>query len=134
MLRQARRRLARAGLRPRLLRASAKHLPFQSGSFSDVVATFPAPYILETVTLEEVQRVLRPDGQLVIVDAGKVHMPGSYRALLDLIYGDAQAAESARRYRPVLEDAGFAVQVRESRIGHSNVMIVVARPVPYADA
>src|SRR5947209_4463599 len=58
MLRQARRRLRRAGVPLHVLQSRAQHLPFPSAAFSDVVATFPAPYILDPATLAEVRRVL----------------------------------------------------------------------------
>ncbi|CAA9243261.1 MAG: hypothetical protein AVDCRST_MAG93-1423, partial [uncultured Chloroflexia bacterium] len=67
MLRGARRRI---GIRHQLILARAPWLPFPSSHFSDVVATFPAPYLLEAPTLEEIIRVLRPNGRLVIVDGG----------------------------------------------------------------
>lgn len=67
MGRLARQRLAARGLPARLVRGQGQTLPFAAGSFNGVVATFPAPYILEPVTLTAIRHVLRPGGRLVIV-------------------------------------------------------------------
>ena len=128
MLRQARRRLHASGLVPRLVRADARRLPFESARFSDVVATFPAPYILEPATLAEVRRVLRPSSQLVIVDGGQLRHSGLYGAAVARIYEPAPAHGGAERYRAVLEAAGFRVDERELEVGASSVVVVIARP------
>lgn len=134
MLAQARRRLRRADLELRLLRANALRLPFDADAFSDVVATFPAPYIMATSTLAEIRRVLRPNGQLVIVDGGVVHATGWYAAAVELLYGRTSTLDGARRYQSMLEAAGFTVEAYESQIGQSSVMIIIARPGEHADA
>lgn len=67
MVRQAGRRLRRAGLAPLLCQARAQGLPFAPGSFDTVVCTFPAPYILDAGTWAEFRRVLAPAGRVVVV-------------------------------------------------------------------
>ncbi len=69
MARQAYRRLQRGGFSPRLARGQAQVLPFASGSFDSVVATFPTQYIVQPDTLAEIYRVLRPGGRLVVLFA-----------------------------------------------------------------
>jgi ubiquinone/menaquinone biosynthesis C-methylase UbiE len=133
MLAQALRRMRRSRLDQHLLRANARAIPFGSSSFTDVAATFPAPYILEPVTLAEIRRVLRPGGQLVIVDGGVLHSTGWYESAVDLIYGRASRTDAASRYQAKLEDAGFAVEVQQTRIGQSSVTIVIGRPRQHAD-
>jgi ubiquinone/menaquinone biosynthesis C-methylase UbiE len=69
MLAQARRRASR------LLRADSRAIPCADQSFACVVAVFPAPYIADPATLNEVARVLRPDGQLLILlAAGRMQL------------------------------------------------------------
>jgi ubiquinone/menaquinone biosynthesis C-methylase UbiE len=58
----ARRRLERAGAVVRLVRADAVRLPFQSGCFDDLAATFPSEYILQSAVMAEAHRVLKPGG------------------------------------------------------------------------
>ena len=126
MLRRARRRLARAALHGHLMQGRAEALPFPDETFSDVVATFPAPYIVQRSTLAEVYRVLRPDGQLLIVDGGQLD-GGLYRVAVELAYRTSLQADEMDRYTPVLEAAGFAVRTHRVRVGDSSVGIIRAR-------
>lgn len=69
MRRRLAQRLARRGLRARLVDAPAEQLPFPDGSVDTVVSTF----VLCTVdapdlALQEIVRVLKPDGQLLFIE------------------------------------------------------------------
>ncbi|HTX89766.1 MAG TPA: class I SAM-dependent methyltransferase [Anaerolineales bacterium] len=64
---QARRKLKKCDFPVRLVRGHAQSIPFGSGSFDTVVATFPSEYIFEIRTLREIRRVLAPGGRLVVV-------------------------------------------------------------------
>ncbi|MGH2619193.1 MAG: class I SAM-dependent methyltransferase, partial [Anaerolineales bacterium] len=72
MSRIAQRKLRRAGLQPRLVRARAQELPFRSASFGCLVSTFPAEYILEPASIREAWRVLRAGARLVIVAMAEI--------------------------------------------------------------
>ena len=126
MLRRAARRLARAGLPRHLMQGRAEALPFPAETFSDVVATFPAPYIVQPATLAEVCRVLRSNGQLLIVDGGQLD-GGMYRAAVELAYRTSLQADEMDRYTPVLEAAGLAVRTQRVRVGGSSVGIISAQ-------
>ena len=79
-------KLRRKGIAaPRLL-ARADALPLASGSVDTVVSTFPAGFILETRSLAELGRVLRPSGALVIVGLA-VELPQSARYPLSIVPG-----------------------------------------------
>ena len=60
------RRLADQGEGAPRVQAAAGTMPFGDRSFDTVVATFPAPYILEPATLAECARVLQGGGRLVV--------------------------------------------------------------------
>ena len=63
MLRRARRKLARRGLSPPLVRGRSEALPFADGAFGAVVATFPSAYIARPATWAEIEprpRLARP--------------------------------------------------------------------------
>jgi ubiquinone/menaquinone biosynthesis C-methylase UbiE len=51
----------------RISRGYAQHIPFATGVYDSVVATFPAEYIFLPQTLTEIRRVLKPSGKLVIL-------------------------------------------------------------------
>jgi ubiquinone/menaquinone biosynthesis C-methylase UbiE len=94
MSRLARQRLRRRNLPAYLSRARAQQLPLQSGSFTNVIATFPTPYIFESETLAEIYRVLTPPdslkgtpaGRLIIVMEGQVLGPQPIRGFIDWLY------------------------------------------------
>lgn len=49
-----------------LVQGDARKLPFAAAALDALVATFPAPYILDAATLREAARVLRPGGRLIV--------------------------------------------------------------------
>ncbi len=68
MVRQASKKLRRnLQINPMLVRGQGQALPFSCQSFDTVVATFPTGFIFQPATLQDVRRVLRPGGSLVIL-------------------------------------------------------------------
>ena len=63
----AKRRLIRHGYQSTLINGDAQMLPLPDESVHQIVATFPSEYISSPHTLEEVKRVLKPGGKLVIL-------------------------------------------------------------------
>lgn len=86
MLRLSQRKLARAGHRAQLARASAGAIPFPPVTFDTLLATFPSEYIVAPATIREVQRVLRPGGQIVILLAAQFHGSSFSRRIVDALY------------------------------------------------
>lgn len=69
MLGRARRRGETLGRRVELVRAAAEGLPFRDGTFATVTATCVFCSVEDPVRgLEEVRRVLRPDGRLLLLE------------------------------------------------------------------
>jgi len=121
MLRLAQGKMERAGLSGRLVRGYAQHLPFPSEHFSDVVATFPAEYILAPETMREIWRVLQPSGQVVLVDSAVFSKQDTYSAVVDVAYRVTQQVRSDDPRPRLLQMAGFKVHetwvdVQQSRI------------------
>ncbi|MBX6341621.1 MAG: class I SAM-dependent methyltransferase [Thermomicrobiaceae bacterium] len=90
MLDAARRRVGTAP-GAALVLADARRLPFRGGTFTAVVSTFPAEFILDAATLDEVARCLRPEGRFVVVLGGVRERWGvarwPVRLALRLLYG-----------------------------------------------
>lgn len=61
-------RYAKNQSRQPVLRADGRILPFPNGTFQTIITTFPAPYILEKGTQEELARLLKEGGQWLWVD------------------------------------------------------------------
>lgn len=86
MARLTRRRLIDRRYSICLCRAMAQALPFPSGQFANVVATFPTDYMLQGETLAEIYRVLNDSGRLIIVAEGELRGPWPLRPFIDWLY------------------------------------------------
>jgi ubiquinone/menaquinone biosynthesis C-methylase UbiE len=111
MARLAAARLRRRGYALTLGRARAQQLPFPSGHFACVIATFPTPYIFDPSTLAEVWRVLQPDGRLIMVMEGHLTGPQPFRAILDGLYTlTAQRGYHLAQPASLFERHGFSAR------------------------
>ena len=86
MARLAAKRLRKHRLPLLLARGRAQCLPFPSEHFATVIATFPTPFIFEASTLDEIYRVLRSEGKLVVVMEGHLRGARSLRLLINWLY------------------------------------------------
>src|SRR6266536_3945685 len=121
MLAAAEKRAADLGLTVALSEADAEHLPFPDASFDTVVCTLSLCSVGDDrATIAEMHRVLRPGGQLLLLD----HVAATNRILLALqrlwekvtlrFAGDYQT----RHPLPLVEQAGFVVtDSRRSKAG-----------------
>jgi len=110
----------------RLVQADARQLPFADASFDTVCATFPAEYILDPATHAEIRRVLAPNGQLVIVDGGRIE--GGYGRLIDAVYRLIWLGRNARDLPPEFKIGVFHLRVQRVFVGDSSVLVMVGRP------
>ncbi len=121
----ARRRLGRAGLPTRLVRARAQRLPFPNDTFQAVVATFPTEFILNPATAREAARVLAPGGMVVVVPVaipgGRGILARALRLLYRITGQDRFPSED-----PFLSwrDAGFSIHTEWRQVGPDSVLLV----------
>ncbi len=131
MVRQARRRLARLGQGPRLVRGMAQRLPFADESFDSVVATFPTPYITQPETLSEIERVLAPQGRLVVLMTAWITGQSPSERVMRWVFnvtGESppENLEIAKITKPYTE-AGFEASVRFRELPGSRLMFILAK-------
>jgi SAM-dependent methyltransferase len=116
----------------RLTRGLAQHLPFPAGCFDTVVATFPADYIFESITLEEASRVLIPGGHFVVLPGASIlgrSLMDRIMAFVFRITGETPPELSKvlrERAGKAFSGAKFHVQIHELEIKSSLVFILVA--------
>ncbi|MBN1284542.1 MAG: methyltransferase domain-containing protein [Anaerolineae bacterium] len=128
MGRIARRKLARRGWRPALVRASALALPFPDDTFAAIVSTFPTAFIFERATLAEARRVLRPGGRLVIGANARITGTDPLSRLLEFAYrvtgqrGDLPLDAIAQHF----EAAGLPAEFVAHQIAGGEVWLLVA--------
>jgi ubiquinone/menaquinone biosynthesis C-methylase UbiE len=109
MVRRTQRRLARAGLRSALAVGSVYQLPWQPDAFDAVLSTFAfSAFVDADAALDEMVRVTKPGGRVIIVDAGEA-LDGSAMA-----HALARAWEAMgdfmRDERPLMRARGLAVR------------------------
>ena len=113
MLRRARRRAAEAGRAVTFVEAPAEQLPFEDDSFDTVVSIV----VLCTVedqhrALQEIRRVLRPNGQLLFSEHVRAEDPkqARWQDRLEPIWGVvANGCHPNRRTLDAIREAGFDV-------------------------
>ena len=127
MGRIAQRRLHALGLDCSLVNGMAQYLPYRSRSFNQVVATFPAPFIIEKRTLEEIYRVLIPGGTLIIIPVAWItgsspidRMAASIFRLL------GQAPDWDDINLQPFREAGFIATVERREIPGSEILLIKA--------
>lgn len=64
------RKISRKRMFIKRVQGRTEALPFETQTFHNVLATFPSNYIRRDSTLNEIKRVLKPGGRLVIVGLG----------------------------------------------------------------
>jgi len=125
-----RRRLVRRKYTPRLTRGLAQNLPFGTGIFQSVVATFPTLYIVDSDTLSEIKRVLAPGGRLVVLmSAWITGRSFKERALQKLFRVTAQVPaedQDIGEFLSPYQEAGFQASLRFVEIPGSRLMFIIA--------
>ena len=135
MGRMARMRLLGLGLPVALTRGHAQFLPFDVDCFDSVVATFPTEYIFDRRTLDEIFRVLRPGGRLVVVPmAWIVGKSVVDRAAVWLFRVTGQGGTLTDAFKERIQlpfvGAGFRVRVETVEKRLSMVLVIVAEKPP----
>jgi ubiquinone/menaquinone biosynthesis C-methylase UbiE len=131
MIHHAQANLARKRLPVALSRGYAQFLPFATGSLESVVATFPSEYITDRLTLAEIGRVLKPSGRLVLVPMAWIwgkSLTDRAAKWLFRVTGESEELtdQFEGRIRSHLAEAGFRVEITQTEIRNSTVLIVVA--------
>ena len=113
----------------RLTRGLAQHLPFASGSFDTIIATFPTEYFVDPSTLEEVKRCLDNGGRFIVLPAAMPRNP-----LLSWLFKvtEQAPAEALKIVRERLEkpflQADFHVETHVLERRSGRLIIIVATP------
>lgn len=124
----ARRKLHREGYDANLVRGKAQQLPFPAGTFASVISTFPTDFIVQSVTLDEIYRVLKPQGQLIIVPNGVLTGAGISSAGIEWLYRiTGQRSETGMNPETFFEKYGFNAITTSEACPRSMAQVIVAR-------
>lgn len=105
-------------------------IPFANEAFDQVVSTFPAEFITDKNTLNEIRRVLKPGGKLVILRfawLSSKRWPYKATTWLFRLVGEAPAGGQplpADELATPFQSAGFSVNIEQIDLGHSGLVII----------
>jgi ubiquinone/menaquinone biosynthesis C-methylase UbiE len=131
MARQARRNIHKKRLSSQLTRGYAQYLPYSDQAFDSIVATFPAPYIYDPDTLQEIRRVLAPDGQLIILPMAWLTGKHTLEIIMAWLFQISGIAPESHQVLPIelssqIIQAGFKVRTEIITIKESQVLVLLA--------
>lgn len=130
MLTRARRRAEKLSLNIEFEQMDAQALKFPDGSFDVVVSTFVFCSVPDPVLgLQEVKRVLRPDGRAVFLEHMRPESPwvGKLFDLLNPLVVRLWGANINRRTIDNIEKAGLKIQRVEHLTAQGIVRLVIAK-------
>jgi ubiquinone/menaquinone biosynthesis C-methylase UbiE len=131
MLRYARRLLSQGDAR--LVRGVGQALPLKTGSFRHVTATFPAPYIFEQSTLNEIRRVLEPGGNVIILLTADVTGSSLHERIIRFLsgmFGFRYVSDSFQEaIQKPFREAGFLAHLEWFPGGNARLLVIIGQPV-----
>jgi ubiquinone/menaquinone biosynthesis C-methylase UbiE len=115
----------------RISRGYAQHIPFASGVYDSVVATFPAEYIFDLKTLFEIRRVLKSSGKLVILPMAWITGTRPFEQLAVWFYRVSRETPGnpgpvSVEIRDRITYVGFEVHTEVVELKGSQVQVIIA--------
>ncbi|MBN1317806.1 MAG: class I SAM-dependent methyltransferase [Anaerolineales bacterium] len=117
---KAKRNLLKRDGANRLVRGRVQQLGLANETFDSVVSVFPSEYILDDATLQEIYRVLSPEGILVLVPVAQFTGKPSQ---------DQESPVNASGLINLLKAAGFSSDARWVKLSSSRVMVIVLQKI-----
>jgi hypothetical protein len=112
---------------PPLVRARTQAMPFRAESFDSLVSTFPAEFIFDPATLQEMVRVMKPEGQTIVVMGVMFKQGWPARFLRWLYRVTYQDAPTPPGMAEAVVDAGLTLEHEHKPMGMVDVLMVIAR-------
>jgi len=115
-----------------LARALAQALPFADASFDTIIATFPAEYINDSLTLAEVRRCLSDGGRFIVLPVALQMGRKPLDKLMSLLFRITHQSpvdpleEVREKLKAPFVEAGFEVEVQELQAKSSLLLVIVA--------
>ncbi len=115
-----------------LARALAQRLPFADSVFDTVIATFPAEYINDPLTLAEVKRCLSDGGRFIVLPVALQMGRKPLDRLMSLLFRVTHQSpvdpleEVKEKLKAPFVAAGFEVEVQELQVKSSLLLVIIA--------
>lgn len=135
MIDKSRRFLRKKSVPLRLIRGYAQVLPFRSEYFNTVVSTFPAKYIFDPQTIQEIRRVLVPAGIFILLPTawitGTSFSERSMAWLLRVLgYTPGEPGLISTAFKEQFTRLGFEMHSEIIDCKGSQVLIIKAQKLP----
>lgn len=131
MAKIAGKRLRKSQYQPRLAIGDARALPYAEHSIGQIVATFPSEYFLDPLTLKEAHRVLKSEGELIVVPMAWIRGKTPVHMLLGWVF--KITGQSLDKEHPLFEQGiqflaehGFEASLQTRELRNSEVLILIA--------
>lgn len=106
----------------------AQLLPFPASSFDQVISTFPAEFIYDHQTLQQIHRILQPGGELIILPGAWIHSKKLFdRFLAWLFRFSGLSPDWSESFLTFLRSAGFHASSQIVDLGDSSLILIFAR-------
>jgi ubiquinone/menaquinone biosynthesis C-methylase UbiE len=125
MLQQARQGVQRLGLTVSLCQGSAFAVPFAQHAFDAIVCTFPTSYVYEKAWMEEVVRLLKDGGILVVAEMASFSTRAPHSRALEWLYRVTGQRDPAPDLPKMLRDAGLSAWREEVEVNGSIVALAL---------
>jgi ubiquinone/menaquinone biosynthesis C-methylase UbiE len=116
-----------------LVRGVGQNLPFAAASFQTITATFPAAYIFEEVTLQEIHRIMNHNGSLIILLTAEVTGSSLHEIFIRFFsrpFGFGKILMSQQdRIIFHLRENGFSTTIQWVEADHSRLLFIIGHPV-----
>src|SRR5258706_129937 len=115
-----------------LTRALAQGLPFTDSSFDTAIATFPAEYITDPLTLAEVRRCLSDGGRFIVLPVALQMGRKPLDRVMSLLFrvthqSPVDPLEVVReKLKAPFVEAGFEVEIKELQVKSSLLLVIIA--------
>ena len=120
-------RLRLDGFASLLVNGVSQHLPFETSTFNQVVATFPTEFIVDHQTLEEVLRILKPGGSLLVIPVAWITGERFVHRIAAWLFGfTGQSPEWDDRMLTPFHDVGFSARVEYKKMESSDLVFIIA--------
>jgi len=128
MGRLANKNLINSGFSRKLVQAYSQFIPFPDESFDKIVSTFPSDFIYHDFTLQELFRVLRQDGELVVLPVAWITDVKCYYRLAGWLFkvtGQSPLVDDT--WLIPFEKNGFTAEILVVRLFSSELALIIAK-------
>jgi len=128
MGRLAKKNLIKSGFSRKLVQANSQFIPFLDESFDQIVSTFPSDFIYNDFTLQELFRVLRQEGELIVLPVAWITEVKCYYRLADWLFKVAgQSPMIDDTWLIPFEKNGFTAEILVVRSVSSELALIIAK-------